>query len=85
MLRDVFQQFLSGSLSRREFLNTLTQLGVGAVVAGQLADVFAATPKSERQVELSDVTGICICRCIISISYTRTSSTPNKFIVSYIH
>jgi len=57
MLRDVFQQFLSGSLSRREFLNTLTQLGVGAVVAGQLADVFAASPGSEHQVELSDVTG----------------------------
>jgi len=57
MLRDVFQQFLSGSLSRRQFLNTLTQLGVGAMAASQLADVFAAVPEPERQLVLDDVTG----------------------------
>ena len=57
MLRDVFQQFLSGSLSRRQFLNTLTQLGVGAMAASQLADVFAAVPQPERPGFLSDVTG----------------------------
>lgn len=57
MLRNVFQQFLSGSLSRRQFLNTLTQLGVGAMAASQLADVFAAVPEPERQLVLDDVTG----------------------------
>ena len=30
MLRKVFQQLLDGSLSRRPFPNSLTQLGVGA-------------------------------------------------------
>ena len=57
MLRDVFQQFIGGSLSRRQFLNTLTQLGVGAWAASQLADVFAAVPEPERKVVLEDVTG----------------------------
>jgi len=57
MLRDVFQQLLSGSISRRQFLNRLGQLGVGAVAATQLADVFAAVPESERDVILNDVTG----------------------------
>ena len=57
MLRDLFQQFLSGALSRRQFLNTLTQLGVGAMAASQLADVFAAVPEPERQLVLDDVTG----------------------------
>lgn len=57
MLRDVFQQLLNGSISRRQFLNTLGQLGVGAMAATQLADVFAAVPESERDVILNDVTG----------------------------
>ena len=53
MLRDVFQQLLNGSLSRRQFLHTLTQLGVSAMAASQIADVFAAVPEAERQ--LGDV------------------------------
>ncbi len=57
MLRDVFQQLLSGSISRRQFLNTLGQLGVGAMAATQLADVFAAAPESGHNVILNDVTG----------------------------
>ncbi|MCH8301465.1 MAG: thiamine pyrophosphate-binding protein [Proteobacteria bacterium] len=57
MLRDVFQQLLSGSISRRKFLNRLGQLGVGAMAATQLADVFAAVPESEHNVILNDVTG----------------------------
>jgi benzoylformate decarboxylase len=57
MLRNVFQQLLDGSISRRQFLNTLAQLGVGAMAATQLADVFAAVPESERDVILNDVTG----------------------------
>jgi len=57
MLRDVFQKLLSGSLSRRQFLATLTQLGVGTVAASQLADVFAAAPKSDRRVNLENATG----------------------------
>jgi benzoylformate decarboxylase len=55
MLRNVFQQLLDGSISRRQFLNTLAQLGVGAMAATQLADVFAAVPESERDVILNDV------------------------------
>jgi len=57
MLRNAFQQLLSGSLSRRQFLNTLTQLGIGAVAATQLADVFAAVPQPEANLVLNDVTG----------------------------
>jgi len=57
MLRDAFQQFLNGSLSRRQFLDRLGKLGVGAMAASQLADVFAATPEPQRQVVLRDVTG----------------------------
>ena len=57
MLRDVFQQLLDGSLSRRQFLATLTQLGVGTIAASQLADVFAAAPEAERRVDLENVTG----------------------------
>ncbi len=57
MLRNAFQQLLAGSLSRRQFLNTVTKLGVGAVAATQLADVFAAVPEPEENLLLSDVTG----------------------------
>lgn len=57
MLRDVFQQLLDGAISRRQFLNRLAQLGVGAMAATQLADVFAAVPESERDVILNDITG----------------------------
>jgi benzoylformate decarboxylase len=57
MLRDVFQQLLSGSISRRQFLNQLTQLGVGTFAATQLAEVFAAVPESSDQVDLENVTG----------------------------
>jgi benzoylformate decarboxylase len=57
MLRDVFQQLLDGAISRREFLNRLGQLGVGAMAATQLADVFAAVPESDRNMILDDVTG----------------------------
>jgi len=57
MLRDVFQQLLSGAISRRQFLNRLGQAGVGALAATQLADVFAAVPESERELILNDVTG----------------------------
>jgi thiamine pyrophosphate-dependent acetolactate synthase large subunit-like protein len=57
MLRDVFQQLLDGSISRRQFLNKLGQLGVGAMAAAQLADVFAAVPESERDLTLNNVTG----------------------------
>jgi hypothetical protein len=39
------------------FLNTLTQLGVGAMAASQLADVLAAVPEPERQLVLDDVSG----------------------------
>lgn len=49
MIRDVFQQLLSGSLSRRQFLNRLTQLGVGALAASQMADVIAAVTKPEAE------------------------------------
>jgi len=38
MLRGAFQQLLTGSLSRRQFLDTLTKLGIGAVAATQLAE-----------------------------------------------
>jgi benzoylformate decarboxylase len=57
MIRDVFQQLLSGSLSRRRFVNRLTQLGVGAMAASQMADVFALVSEPEENIELSDVTG----------------------------
>lgn len=57
MLRNAFQQLLAGSLSRRQFLNTVTKLGVGAVAATQLADVFAAVPEPEENLVLRDVTG----------------------------
>jgi benzoylformate decarboxylase len=57
MLRDVFQQLLSGGISRRQFLSRLAQLGVGAMAASQLADVFAAVPESERDIVLNNVTG----------------------------
>jgi benzoylformate decarboxylase len=57
MLRDAFRDFLSGSLSRRKFLRTVTQLGVGAAAAGQMADAFAAVPEPERDIVLKNVTG----------------------------
>jgi benzoylformate decarboxylase len=57
MLRDALQQLLDGSLSRRQFLRRLTTLGVGAMAASQLADVFAALPEAERQLVLHDVSG----------------------------
>jgi len=57
MLRDAFRGYLCGSLSRRQFLSTLTQLGVGAMAAGQMADVFAAVPAPERDLVLRNVTG----------------------------
>ncbi len=57
MLRDVFQEFLSGSLSRRQFLGTLTQMGVGVAAAGQIADAFAAVPEPEPDLVLRNVTG----------------------------
>lgn len=57
MLRDAFQQLLSGSLSRRQFLNTLTKLGVSTVAASQFADVFAAVPAPAENLELANVTG----------------------------
>lgn len=57
MLRDVFRQCLSGSLSRRQFLGALAQLGVGATAAGQLADVLAANPVAGRRLLLEDATG----------------------------
>jgi len=57
MLRDVYQQLLNGSLSRRDFLNTLTKLGVGALAATQIADAFAAVPEAESDIVLNDVTG----------------------------
>jgi benzoylformate decarboxylase len=57
MLRGAFQQLLTGSLSRRQFLDTLTKLGIGAVAATQLAEVFAAVPEPEENLVLNDVTG----------------------------
>jgi benzoylformate decarboxylase len=57
MLRDVYQQLLSGSISRRQFLHKLGQLGIGTVAATQLAEVFAALPESESDLVLNDVTG----------------------------
>jgi benzoylformate decarboxylase len=57
MLRDVYQQLLSGSISRRQFLHKLGQLGIGTMAATQLADVFAALPESEGDLVLNDVTG----------------------------
>jgi benzoylformate decarboxylase len=57
MLRGAFQQLLTGSLSRRQFLDTLTKLGIGAVAATQLAEVFAAVPEAEENLVLNDVTG----------------------------
>ena len=57
MLRGAFQQFLSGSLSRRQFLNTLTKLGVGTMAATQLADVIAAVEEPSENLVLNDVTG----------------------------
>ena len=57
MIRDVFQQLLSGALSRRQFLSALMQLGVGTLAASQMADVIAAVPKSEAALILDDVTG----------------------------
>ena len=57
MLRDAFQQFLSGSLSRRQFLNRLTQLGVGSMAAAQLAEAFAASSDATDNVMLEDATG----------------------------
>jgi len=57
MLRGAFQQSLTGSLSRRQFLDTLTKLGIGAVAASQLAEVFAAVPEPEENLVLNDVTG----------------------------
>jgi len=41
MLRGAFQQLLTGSLSRRQFLDTLTKLGIGAVAATQLAEMMS--------------------------------------------
>ena len=57
MLRGVCQQLLNGSVSRRQFLHTLTQLGVSTLAATQFADAFAAIPEPQRQVELSNATG----------------------------
>ena len=57
MIRDVFRQLLSGALSRRQFLSTLMQLGVGAIAASQMADVIAAVPKSTAPLILDNVTG----------------------------
>jgi len=57
MIRDVFQQLLNGSLSRRQFFNRLTQLGVGALAADQMTDVFAGVPAPEPELVLNDATG----------------------------
>ncbi len=57
MLRDVFREFLSGALSRRKFLRTLTQMGVGVAAAGQIADVVAAVPEPENDLVLKNVSG----------------------------
>lgn len=57
MLRHACQELISGSISRRQFLLRLTQLGVGSVVAIQLADAFAAAPSSQDAIELDNVTG----------------------------
>jgi benzoylformate decarboxylase len=57
MLRGAFQQLLTGALSRRQFLEALTKLGIGAVAATQLAEVFAAVPEPEENLVLNDVTG----------------------------
>lgn len=57
MLRDVFQQMLDGSLSRRVFLESLGKLGVGALAATQIADVFAAQEEPQQNLLLKQASG----------------------------
>jgi len=57
MVRKAIQQFITGSLSRRDFMTSLATLGIGAVAAGQFADVLAAEPESAESIELTDSTG----------------------------
>jgi len=57
MLRGALQQLLDGALSRRQFLHRMTQLGVGAMAASQMADVVAAPADPQRELVLDDVTG----------------------------
>ena len=57
MLRDAFSQLQRGLLSRREFLTTLTTLGVGALAAGQLADAVAAAGDAEHERIFKNISG----------------------------
>ncbi len=54
-LRDAFHEFLNHGISRREFIATLSSIGVGATAASQLATALAAD--DTRSVKLSNVTG----------------------------
>lgn len=57
MIRDIFQQLLSGALSRRQFLSALMRMGVGTIAASQMADVIGTVPNANTALLLDDVTG----------------------------
>lgn len=57
MIRDAVQQLITGSLSRREFVVRLSQIGIGVAAAGQFADVIAADSDPPESIELTDRTG----------------------------
>ncbi len=57
MVRNAVQQLIAGTLSRREFMNTMTSLGLGATAVAQFADVLAADTTLSESVELTGATG----------------------------
>ena len=57
MLRNAFLELLTGSLTRRQFVTRLAQLGVGATAAAQLAEAVAADEGTRASVPLTNVTG----------------------------
>ncbi|MEE8371237.1 MAG: thiamine pyrophosphate-binding protein, partial [Sphingomonadales bacterium] len=57
MIREAFQQLLSGSISRRDFMVKTAGMGLGAAAASQLANVATAAPAVEPPIALTNVSG----------------------------
>jgi len=58
MIREAIREFLSGRLSRRDFIRRAGEMGVGATAASQLANTaVAATEETQPVISLSNVTG----------------------------
>jgi len=55
-MRQLFQQFLSHGISRRQFITSLIGLGIGSQAAQGFGEILGASP-SDTHDELTDVTG----------------------------